>query len=694
MIGRKKVKNTNKRDVIKGRQGLKSIKGKLMSVLFIIMTFLLTVTALIISLTVNSRFVRDKKELLNETANSINKEAELFFERYITIVEQMATDRNIQNYMAATGEGDIPILEEIPGYEVLMATLQESQKLDADIILSTWIAEDTPSQNVNCFAGASDDTYDITTRGYYRTITEGIVNISDPYVDHTTNSMAIAITAPVYSNGKIVGLTGIDISIAALAEVVGEYKLGETGFFTLLTQTDIITSHRDEDNLLKQVNDIGMSDNMLQSVEEANAEIIEYNYNDEKFFGNVLPIGDTGWKIVSGIPRNEFIADTNELILIIIVIYVTAVVILTLIMYVIIGILTKPIVEVTKVTNKLASGELDVSIDVKSNDEIGDLAKSIDSLTARLKSYIVYIDESVDVLNDFSNGNLIMELKNDYQGEFEKLKEALYHVSEAFKDTIGKIKISADSINSNAEQVSSGSQVLAQGTTEQASAIEELSAEINEIYSTIVENANNAENAGKIAMESSGEVDKGNDKMKEMLTAMDEISKSSQEIGKIIKVIDDIAFQTNILALNAAVEAARAGSAGKGFAVVADEVRNLAGKSAEAAKQTTTLIENSILAINKGTTLADETGKSLSGIVNKTELTGDLIKGIVEASTQQTVSVNQIKGGIEQISSVVQENAATAESGAAHSEELSGQSQVLKDLVAGFKVDDLATEEI
>jgi len=317
------------------------------------------------------------------------------------------------------------------------------------------------------------------------------------------------------------------------------------------------------------------------------------------------------------------------------------------------------------------------------------LAKSIDSLTKRLNSYIIYIDESVSVLNDFAKGNLVIELKNDYNGEFAKLKDALINVSIILKNTIGRIKDSSESINNNAEQVSLGAQILAQGTIEQASAIEELSAEINEIYTTIVTNAQNAEVAGKTAIEASEEVDKGNIQMREMLSAMDEISNSSKEIGKIIKVIDDIAFQTNILALNAAVEAARAGSAGKGFAVVADEVRNLAGKSAEAAKKTTALIENSILAINKGTALAGVTGKSLEGIVSKTKLTSDLITEIVDASSQQAISVNQIKGGIEQISSVVQENAATAEASAAKSEELSGQSQILKDLVGQFKVDSL-----
>jgi methyl-accepting chemotaxis protein len=279
-----------------------------------------------------------------------------------------------------------------------------------------------------------------------------------------------------------------------------------------------------------------------------------------------------------------------------------------------------------------------------------------------------------------------VELKNDHEGEFAKLKVALLNVSDTLKKTIGKIKESSYSINMNAEQVSAGAQTLAQGTTEQASAIEELSAEINEIYATIVHNAEYAENAGNKALEASKEVEQGNVQMRDMLAAMDEISNSSNEIGKIIKVIDDIAFQTNILALNAAVEAARAGSAGKGFAVVADEVRNLAGKSAEAAKQTTALIENSIRAINNGTMLAGKTGKSLVEIVDRTSETNDLINEIVKASSGQTVSVNQIKGGIEQISSVIQQNAATAENSAANSEELSGQVQLLNDLVNHFKL--------
>lgn len=675
---KKNVKNT------KGKAGMKSVKGKLMLTLFIVCALLLSVTGVIIGKTVNNNFTENQKEILQETGQSVSNEAELFFERFITIVEQMAKDKNIQNFLARANKGDD--IKSLEGFDTVRNTLIDTREIERDIILSAWIAEDNPSYYIDDLSGLSDSSYDIKTADYYKTITDEIINITEPYVDEATGGMIMSITAPVYADGKVVGLTGVDIKINTLENVVGKHQLGQTGYFSLLTKGNIITSHKDADNVLKSVNDIGVSENLIQNINNQNNEITEYTYNDEQYMGNVTNIGNTGWKAISAMPINEFSSNTKELISIIIIIYVLTIIILSVIMFVVIGIVTKPIKKITEITNKLADGELDVNLDIKSNDEIGELSKSINSLTNRLKSYIVYIDESVSVLDSFAKGNLVMKLQNDYDGEFAKLKDALINVSEILKDTIGKIKYSSESISTNAEQVSFGAQTLSQGTTEQASAIEELSAEINEIHETIVTNAQNAENAGKIALEASDEMHKGNVQMGEMLSAMDEISKSSGEISKIIKVIDDIAFQTNILALNAAVEAARAGSAGKGFAVVADEVRNLAGKSSEAAKQTTTLIENSIFAITKGTALADETGKSLEDIVSKAKLTSDLITEIVDASLQQTVSVNQIKGGIEQISSVVQENAATAEASAANSEELAGQSQILKDLVSQFKV--------
>nr|WP_300092380.1 methyl-accepting chemotaxis protein [Sedimentibacter sp.] len=659
-----------------------SIASKITLTLFVLCFLALLATGIVIGMTVNDYFTTSEKDILNETTRSVSNEANAFFERYIAIVQQMAQDKNLQNFMV-NAEGRDTLLE-TEGFMIAGQTVEDTQKMDPDVILSAYIAEDDfylVSPTVY-----SKEEYDVSSKDYYKAVSENRVCITDPYLDAITGGIVITISAPVTVNNEIVGLAAVDIAIDKLTGMVGSYKLGDTGYFTLLTNSNTIAAHKDQASILKSINDIEVSENMIQSVNSRSGEVTEFTYKDETYLGNSIEIGSTGWQILSSLPKDEFMHHTKQLIKTIIIIFIVMIVVLLSVMSVLVMKMTKPIKKITDITDKLAAGELDAEIDIKSNDEIGELAQSIGKLTARLKSYIAYIAESEHVLNEMARGNINIELKNDYDGEFAKLKVSLLSLADTLKDIIGKIKESSVSINMNAEQVSSGAQVLAQGTTEQASAIEELSAEINEIYHTIVNNAEHAESAGSKALESSKEFEKGNMQMSEMLSAMDEISKTSREINKIIKVIDDIAFQTNILALNAAVEAARAGSAGKGFAVVADEVRNLAGKSAEAAKQTTALIENSINAINKGTALADEAGKSLSGIVNKTNETNKLIAEIARASSHQTVSVNQIKSGIEQISSVVQENAASAEASAANSEELSGQAHILNELVSKFNL--------
>lgn len=661
-----------------------SIKAKLMRMLTIVCMLLLIVTGIIIYVTLNNQFTENHKNVLHETSNSISKEAELFFQKYTTIAEQMAQDKNIQNFLVSVKRRSDVLTNERA--KIVRDTLIDTQKANDDVMLSAYIGEADPSYYYDDLSGISDTDFDLSTRPYYKTVTDGVVYITEPYLDVATGSMVITITAPVNVNGGVVGFTGIDITIDALSKVVGDATIGKSGYFTLLTSDNAITYHKDSENMLKTIYDISLSQNLIDNVINSDDSVIDYTYNNGEFVGNVTEIGSTGWKVLSSMPMDEFNENIVKLMTTIVIIYILTIIAMAIAIYIVSDRVTNPIKKLTDITNKLADGELDVNIDVKSDDEIGVLAKSIEKLTERLKLYIVYIEESVGVLDEMAEGNLNSDLKNDYSGEFAKLKASLLHMADTFKKTIGRIKDSSNSIEMNADQVSMGAQTLAQGTTEQASAIEELSAEINEIYTTIVSNEEYAENAGGKALEAAREVEHGNVQMKEMLSAMDEISNSSSEIGKVIKVIDDIAFQTNILALNAAVEAARAGAAGKGFAVVADEVRNLAGKSAEAAKQTTALIENSINAINKGTMLAGQAGKSLAGIVDKTNETNSLLNEIVKASSQQTVSVNQIRSGIEQISSVIQENAASAESSAANSEELLGQVHILNDLVNKFNI--------
>ena len=285
-------------------------------------------------------------------------------------------------------------------------------------------------------------------------------------------------------------------------------------------------------------------------------------------------------------------------------------------------------------------------------------------------------------------------MKNEYAGEFAKVKFALLNLSDRLTDLIGNIQQSSDFVSSSAKNVASGAQNLTEGSMAQASSIEELSATINDISTRV---KLNAENAGKVDSEaqiSRTELSKSDGQMQEMKQSMNNINEKSTEISKIIKTIDDIAFQTNILALNAAIEAARAGEAGKGFAVVADEVRNLAQKSAEAAKNTTVLIDETVKAVEMGTNLADSTAVSLHQVVEGQDSLSTLISEIARASEEQSQAIAQVTTGIDQISGVVQQNSATAEESSAASSELNAQAEKLRAQISRFRLRKNAVREV
>lgn len=525
---------------------------------------------------------------------------------------------------------------------------------------------------------------------YYIPVENRVPTWMSPYLNENLQVYMVSYVVPLYKDGVSIGIVGMDIDFGRIQQLVDKTTIYKSGYAFLVNDSNEIMYHKSQEpnTKLDDLNTDGGLDRLCAALGEDSTDgsLVSYRFENvaKKMAHREL---QNGMRLVLTAPVSEINASENRLILQILVSTILAVAISVIVSLLIVRGIVKPLEELNRAASRIAEGELDVSISCQSKDEIGTLAESISLTVERLKGYINYIREISEVLGQMAEGNLVFELHYDYTGEFSVVKEALLHISQSLNHTLLEISNASEQVTGSSEQVSQGAKALAEGANEQAASVQELSATLHEISDKVKENARNAEAAYGLAQEAGISVAGTNQDMEEITVAMQRIAQASEKINQIVKTVEGIAAQTNILALNASVESARAGEAGKGFAVVAHEVGSLATEVNRATKEIARLTHDAAMEIEGGTTVVGKAEVSLQAMSQKSAEIVEKLQEIADASQWQAASIAQVNEGIGQISAVVETNSATSEESASASQELSGQAELLRDLIRYFKLD-------
>lgn len=644
------------------------------------------IVAIVAIFMVRAAITSSKQSELTLESESAAHQLASFFKQYSKAVSQLAANPEIQHVLAGTKPG-MNILES-DKMDTVHEHLDNVTKIDSENIMSAWIADLDTSVLTQSDGFTSDSDWDIKSRPWYTCIDTKKIVLTEPYTDSSTGKMILSAVAPVMdkSTGEVLGATGLDISMDHVTAVMGDYKIGRNGYILLLSANGSIIYHPQSDLVDKNITEVNVSQNLIDATQAGTEQFLRYKVGGTSKYGVSEPVSDTGYIVVSNLPVFEYYSMLIWMIAALVVVFVAGILLIVFRIKKSAAKLTKPILELNHTALQLAAGDLDVRLDVKSENEIGELGDSIGETVRRLKEYIVYIDETADVLAHMADGKLEIDLQNDYVGEFQKIKTALLNISSSMNEVMQGINESASQVSTGASDLADASQVLAESASTQAASVEELVATSTSIMEQVEATRKDAELSAEATKHVTSMMDQNQREMKQMMDAVNKIHETSQKVVGIIQTIEEIAEQTNLLSLNASIEAARAGEVGRGFVVVASEIGKLALESSQAANMTRELIEVSMEEINRGKEIADGVMNSLEESVNAVDDVDDMIKKTADNASMQAESMEQVRIGIEEIAQGIQDNSAAAEETSATSEQLASQASILNDMVHRFEL--------
>ncbi len=638
----------------------------------------LIVVSLIFSVNVNIRYTGSIKSNLYHTVAAESAKMDTWFTKHTTIAEDFAKTATEQ---------------QLHGEELQNHMLEVVHTTSASI-MNGYLAWETDTVGMVCSVYPVAEDYVAQERGWYQSAKSARATIvTDPYIDAITGKIVITVASPLLSGNEVLGVCGLDIEIDELVSVSQGLKADEGGYAVLVDGSDNIVAHAKNQDYSHQLDSDGKTEKVTKLVDIApiykdvlaasgSTNVVSgKGYDGKKRYFPVVPIGDTGWKVLYAADYNEAMSKLNNIVIFAVIVSLAAIFGGGLFFWLKFTKRLKPLSAIENIVTEMSNGILEHNYPKSENDEIGTICGALMRTNQSLKSYIDGIEK---ILSDMADGRFEYNSSLTFVGEFTAMEQSIKHICEAMNSTFSELNTVSEQISDGSSSVSAGAAELAHAVNDETRLIVEVSENLGDINNRVSQSAENAFNVKEKALRAADEVSAGNEKMQELVKIMDSISRSADEIVKINSTIEDIAFQTNILALNASIEAARAGAAGKGFAVVAEEVRNLAAKSSEASKITAELIENTVRAIGSGTNAANSTAEMLDEIVRETNLISGSVSEIADVSEEQKTMLAEISVKLAEVETVIEKTDSAAQSSAAASEELDSQAVLLKEHLARF----------